>query len=424
MSEPAGRRVAVTGIGVVAPGGVTREQFWARLLSGVPATRRVTLFDPDGFRSQVAAECDFDPGAAGLGAQEIRRNDRYGQFALVAAQEAVDDAGLEFDQQLGDRTGVSLGSAVGATMRLESEYVAVSDRGRLWEVRGEYAMPFMYSVFVPSSIATEVAMRFGLHGPAAVVSTGCTSGIDAIGQAAAAIARGDVDVMVAGGSESPISPISYACFDAIRATTAHNDEPSSACRPFDEERDGFVMGEGCAVLILEEEERARARDAHIYCTVGGYASRANAFHMTGLHPDGQELAEAIRDALDQARLDGAELGYISAHGSGTKQNDRHETGAYKRVLGPAAYRIPISSIKSMLGHSLGAIGALEMAACALAIDRSAIPPTANLRRRDPHCDLDYTPLTAREARVPHALSVGSGFGGFQSAMVFSRPKGT
>jgi minimal PKS ketosynthase (KS/KS alpha) len=411
------RRVVVTGIGVVAPGGVTRETFWERILSGVPATRRVTLFDPAGFRSQVAAECDFDPVKAGLSAYEIRRIDRFGQFALAAGAEAVADAGLSMVDG-----GVCLGSAVGATMRMESEYVAVSDGGRTWEVDGRYAMPFMYSVFVPSAIATEVAMRFEAHGPATVISTGCTSGIDAIGYAAQLIADGEADVMLAGGTESPISPISYACFDAIRATTPDNDDPLCASRPFDATRAGFVMGEGCAVLVLEELGRAVARDARVYCEVTGYASRANAYHMTGLHPDGVELADAIVDALGQARVNPDEVGYISAHGSGTKQNDRHETGAYKRTLGPAAYRIPISSIKSMLGHSLGAIGALEMAACALAIDRGAVPPTANLRTKDPECDLDYTPLTAREARVDNALSVGSGFGGFQSAMVFSRLK--
>ncbi|BCJ56170.1 beta-ACP synthase [Actinoplanes sp. NBRC 14428] len=413
------RRVVVTGIGVVAPGTPGREAFWERILSGVPATRRATLFDPTGFRSQVAAECDFDPVAGGLSAQEIRRNDRFAQFALVAGTEAIADSGLDPLRWDGDQVGVSVGSAVGATTRLETEYVAVSDRGRNWEVDGRYAMPFMYSVFVPSALVTEVSMKFGAHGPATMISTGCTSGIDAIGHAAQQIIDGEADVMLAGGSESPISPISYACFDAIRATSPHNDDPVRASRPFDNTRQGFVMGEGCAMLVLEEYERAKARHAAIYCEVAGYASRANAFHMTGLHPDGLELAEAIRLAMSQAGVAPEQLGYISAHGSGTKQNDRHETGAYKRILGDAAYRTPISSIKSMLGHSLGAIGALEMAACALAIDRGSVPPTANLYEPDPECDLDYVPVEARDVAVPHALSVGSGFGGFQSAMVFS-----
>jgi minimal PKS ketosynthase (KS/KS alpha) len=416
------RRVVVTGIGVVAPGGNTREQFWSRIVSGKPATRRVTFFDPTEYRSQVAAEADFDPVVEGLTPQEIRRNDRYGQFALVASAEALSDADLDAASWDGDRVGVALGSAVGATMRLEDEYVVLSDHGRKWEVDGRYAMPFMYSVFVPSAIATEVAMKHRAHGPAAVVSTGCTSGIDAIGLAAQQIEQDETDVMICGGSESPISPISFACFDAIRATSPRNDDPEGASRPFDAERQGFLMGEGCAVLVLEELQHARRRGARIYCEVTGYANHANAFHMTGLHPDGRELSRAIDEAMAQARLNPEDLGYINAHGSGTKQNDRHETGAFKRSLNGAAYRIPISSIKSMIGHSLGAIGALEMAACALVIDRGVIPPTANLTTRDPECDLDYTPLVAREAHVDNVLSVGSGFGGFQSAMVFSRLK--
>jgi minimal PKS ketosynthase (KS/KS alpha) len=382
----------------------------------------VTFFDPTEYRSQVAAEADFDPVVEGLTPQEIRRNDRYGQFALVASAEALSDADLDAASWDGDRVGVALGSAVGATMRLEDEYVVLSDHGRKWEVDGRYAMPFMYSVFVPSAIATEVAMKHRAHGPAAVVSTGCTSGIDAIGLAAQQIEQDETDVMICGGSESPISPISFACFDAIRATSPRNDDPEGASRPFDAERQGFVMGEGCAVLVLEELQHARRRGARIYCEVTGYANHANAFHMTGLHPDGRELSRAIDEAMAQARLNPEDLGYINAHGSGTKQNDRHETGAFKRSLNGAAYRIPISSIKSMIGHSLGAIGALEMAACALVIDRGVIPPTANLTTRDPECDLDYTPLVAREAHVDNVLSVGSGFGGFQSAMVFSRLK--
>jgi minimal PKS ketosynthase (KS/KS alpha) len=414
------RRVVVTGIGVVAPGGGTRELFWHRIISGVPVTRRPTLIDPTGFRSQVAAECDFDPVAAGLGAQEIRRNDRHVLFALVAGAEALADAEVDWPATEVEDFGICVGSAVGATTRLEQEYVAVSDRGRRWEVDGRYAMPFLYGAFIPSSAATELAVRFGAHGPASVVSTGCTAGIDAVGYAAQQVADGAAELMLACGTESPISPISFACFDAIRATTPRNDSPERASRPFDADRQGFVLGEGCAALVLEDLDRARARGARVYCEVGGYASRANGHHMTGLRPDGVEMAEAIGDVLGQARLRPEQLDYISAHGSGTRQNDRHETAAFKRSLGPAAYRIPISSIKSTIGHSLGAIGAIEMAACALAIERGAIPPTANLETPDPECDLDYTPLVARERRVEHALSVGSGFGGFQSAMVFSR----
>ncbi|WP_175408234.1 beta-ketoacyl synthase [Streptomyces sp. TRM64462] len=418
------RRAVVTGIGVVAPGGVGRERFWERITGGTSAIRTITAFDPAPFRSRIAAECDFDPAACGLTPREIRRTDRFAQFALAAAAEAVDDAGLDLDSAAADaeRTGVTLGSAVGASITLEDEYVVASDHAREWEVDPQHTMPFLYQALVPSSAATELAVRFGAHGPAAVVSTGCTSGIDAIGHALRLIEDGEADVMIAGASDAPITPITVACFDAIRATSPLNDAPEQASRPFDADRKGFVLGEGCAVLVVEEYAHARARGARIYCEIAGYAARANGFHMTGLRPDGYELGEAIKDVMAQARLTTEDLGYISAHGSGTQQNDRHETAAYRYALGEPVRKVPISSIKSVIGHSLGAIGSIEMAACALAIDRGVVPPTANLHTPDPECDLDYTPLTARERRVEHALSVGSGFGGFQSAMVFSAPR--
>ncbi|MEO3811843.1 beta-ketoacyl-[acyl-carrier-protein] synthase family protein [Sphaerisporangium sp. B11E5] len=414
------RRSVVTGIGVIAPGGGNREEFWQRITSGKPAIRRISTFDPEPFRSQIAAECDFEPSAYGLTPQEIRRLDRFVLMAMACADEAYADSGLEGVDL--ERMGVSLGSAVGATIRLEEEYVVASDGGRHWVTDPTHVRPFLYQALVPSSAATELAVRFHAQGPAAVVSTGCTSGIDAIGHAHTLIQEGEADVVIAGASDAPVSPITVACFDAIKATTPRNTDPEQASRPFDADRQGFVLGEGAAVLIVEELEHALAREARIYCEITGFAARANAFHMTGLRPDGFELGEAIMDAMDQARLSPGELGYISAHGSGTKQNDRHETAAYKRALGPAAYDVPISSIKSVIGHSLGAIGSIEMAACALAIERGVVPPTANLTTPDPECDLDYTPGSARETTVRHALSAGSGFGGFQSAMVFSHPE--
>jgi minimal PKS ketosynthase (KS/KS alpha) len=413
--------VAVTGVGVVAPGGATREEFWECVTSGRTATRRITFFDPSPFRSRVAAECDFDPAAAGLSPRQTRRCDRYIQFALAAAAEAVADSGIDLDGATADATGVVLGTAVGGTTALEREYVVASDSGKDWLVDPDHAAPFLYQALVPSSLAADVAARFGTHGPAQVVSTGCTSGLDAIGYAFQLIADGEADVVLAGASDSPISPVTLASFDAIKATSPDESDPGRASRPFDRDRQGFILGEGAAVLVLEELEHARRRDARLYCEVSGYATRGNAFHMTGLRPDGAEMATAIGDALRQGRLAPESVSYINAHGSGTKQNDRHETAAFKRSLGDHAYRVPISSIKSMVGHSLGAIGAIEMAACALTVERGVIPPTANWANRDPECDLDYTPNIAREQRVDVALSVGSGFGGFQSAMVFSRP---
>lgn len=415
------RRVAITGIGVVAPGGVGTKEFWSLLTAGRTATRGITLFDATAFRSRIAAEADFDPSEHGFSAEEAERLDRATQFAIVSAAEALRDSGLA-DALDPLRTGVSLGSAVGCTMGLDREYNVVSEGGQAWEVDHELAVPHLFDYFVPSSMAAEVAWRAGAQGPVSLISTGCTSGLDSVGHAVELIREGSADVMVTGATEAPISPITVACFDAIKATSPRNDEPRTASRPFDASRNGFVLGEGSAVFVLEEFEHARRRGAHVYAEISGFATRCNAYHMTGLKPDGKEMAEAIRVALDEARLDGTAIDYINAHGSGTKQNDRHETAAFKRSLGPHAYRVPVSSVKSMIGHSLGAIGSLEIAASALAIEYNTVPPTANLHTPDPVCDLDYTPLTAREQRTDTVLSVGSGFGGFQSAMVLTRPR--
>jgi act minimal PKS ketosynthase (KS/KS alpha) len=419
--HPAGRRVAITGIGVVAPGALGVKAFWELLTAGRTATRRITAFDPAPYRSQVAAEVDFDAAAAGFSPREARRMDRAAQFAVVAAREALADSGLGPVAPDPTRTGVAIGSAVGCTTSLEREYSVVSDAGRDWLVDARYAVPHLFDYLVPSSIATEVAWAAAAEGPTTLVSTGCTSGLDAVGHAVEVIREGGADVMVAGATDAPISPITVACFDAIKATTARNDDPAHASRPFDRTRDGFVLGEGAAVFVLEEYEHARRRGAHVYAEIAGFAGRCNAFHMTGLRPDGREMAEAIRVALAEARLDPSEVDYVNAHGSGTKQNDRHETAAVKLSLGAHAYDVPMSSIKSMIGHSLGAIGSLEVAACALAIEHSVVPPTANLHERDPECDLDYVPVTAREQRTRSVVSVGSGFGGFQSAMVLVAP---
>ncbi|MER6345947.1 beta-ketoacyl-[acyl-carrier-protein] synthase family protein [Streptomyces sp. NPDC001595] len=416
------RRVAITGVGVIAPGGQGAKAFWNLLTDGRTATRRISLFDPAAFRSQVAAEVDFDAELSGLTPQEVRRMDRAAQFAVVTAREAVADSGLVFEELDPRRTGVTIGSAVGATMGLDQEYRTVSDGGRLELVDHTYAVPHLYNYMVPSSFAAEVAWAVGAEGPATVVSTGCTSGLDAVGYAADLIREGTVDVMVAGATDAPISPITVACFDAIKATTPRNDDPEHASRPFDASRNGFVLGEGSAVFVLEDLERARARGARIYAEVAGFATRSNAFHMTGLRPDGKEMAEAIRVALDEARLNPDDIDYINAHGSGTKQNDRHETAAFKRSLGEHAYRTPVSSIKSMVGHSLGAIGSIEIAASVLAMVHNVVPPTANLHTPDPECDLDYVPLTARDQLTDAVLSVGSGFGGFQSAIVLADPE--
>ncbi|MBB4980572.1 MULTISPECIES: beta-ketoacyl-[acyl-carrier-protein] synthase family protein [Streptomyces] len=417
------RRVAVTGIGVVAPGGAGTAAFWDLLTQGRTATRGITLFDPAGLRSRIAAECDFDPYAHGLSAELSRHTDRYVQFAVVAAGEAVRDSGLDTAAENPWRVGVSLGSAVGGTTRLEHDYVLVSERGARWDVDHRAADPKLHLAFAPSTLASVVAEEYGAQGPVQTVSTGCTSGLDAVGYAFHTIEEGRADVVIAGASDSPISPITMACFDAIKATSPDNDDPEHASKPFDNRRNGFVMGEGAAVLVLEEYEHARARGAHIYCEISGYATYGNAYHMTGLTGEGLEMARAIDTALDQARLDPTAIDYVNAHGSGTRQNDRHETAAVKRSLGAHAYDTPMSSIKSMVGHSLGAIGAIEVAACVLALQHQVVPPTANYEIPDPECDLDYVPRTARPRKLRNVLSVGSGFGGFQSAVLLTGPGG-
>lgn len=417
------RRVAVTGVGVVAPGGIGAPAFWDMLANGRTATRGITLFDPAPFRSRIAAECDFDPVAHGLDDELIARSDRYIQFALVAAREALGDAGLDLEKEDPWRIGVSLGTAVGGTTRLEHDYVAVSGSGARWDVDHQPAGRHLERAFSPSTLASAVAEEVGAHGPVQTVSTGCTSGLDAIGYAFHSIEEGRVDVCVAGASDTPITPITVACFDAIKATSANNDDPEHASRPFDARRDGFVMGEGGAVLVLEELEHARARGATVLCEISGYATFGNAYHMTGLTSEGIEMAEAINTALAHSRIDPAGIDYVNAHGSGTKQNDRHETAAVKRALGTHAYKVPMSSIKSMVGHSLGAIGAIEIAACVLALKHQTVPPTANYETADPECDLDYVPRTARPLKLRSVLSVGSGFGGFQSAVALTRPGG-
>lgn len=416
------RRVAITGLGVMAPGGQGVKAFWDLLAGGRTATRPITLFDATGFRSRIAAEIDFDPVEWNLGPQEQRRMDRATQLALVAGREAVESSGLDDHDLDRSRFGVSLGTAVGATMSLDAEYRVVSDGGTSWLVDPAYASPHLMEYLVPSSMAADLARSAGALGPCSVVSDGCTSGLDAVGYAADLIGDGAADVMLAGASDAPISPITVACFDAIRATSPDNDDAEHASRPFDLNRRGFVLGEGAAALVLEDWDRAIARGAQILAEVAGFANRCNAFHMTGLKPDGREMAEAIRIALERARLDPGDVQYVNAHGSGTRQNDRHETAAFKRSLGGHAYRVPISSIKSMIGHSLGAIGALELAASVLAMQNQVIPPTANLNTPDPECDLDYVPLVAREATIRSVLSVGSGFGGFQSAVVLRAPE--
>ncbi len=404
---------------VLAPGSLDTDGFWGMISEGRTAIRRISAFDPSQFRSQVAGEIDFDPAAMGLSHREARRLDRASMLAVVCARRAVEQAGLDHSLDPA-RLGVSVGNAVGSATSIEQEYVVLSDGGAEWFVDQTYQSPHLFDYFTPGSIAREVAQTVGAEGPVGVVSAGCTSGIDSLGHAATLIAEGSADVMLAGATDAPVTPIAVACFDAIRATTPNNDDPAGAARPFDRRRNGFAIAEGAAMLVLEDLEHARERGIPVLGEIAGYGTTCNAYHMTGLTAEGDEMTRAIDQALAEARVSAESIDYVNAHGSGTRQNDLHETSAIKRSLGQYAYQVPISSIKSMVGHSLGAIGSIEVAACLLALQHSLIPPTANLKEPDPKCDLDYVPLAAREAALRTVLTIGSGFGGFQSAMVLRK----
>lgn len=414
------RRAVITGFGVLAPGGIGAKAYWSLLAEGRTATRTITRFDASPYRSRMAGEIDFDALAGGLTQGQVRDLDRAAQFALVAGREAVDASGLDFDAGDPTRVGVALGCAVGCTTSIEREYVA----GSLWELgRREGPAAPLYDYVNPSSMAAELARTVGAEGPVTLISTGCTSGIDAVAYAARLIEEGSADVVVSGGTEAPLSPITAVCFDVLQATSMRNEDPGGACRPFDRSRDGLVLAEGCAILIVEEYEHARARGATVHAEIAGYGSRCSTHHLTGLETEEREMAAAIGAALDRARLRPTQVDYVNAHGSGTVQNDIQETGALKRAFGRAAGRIPVSGFKSMTGHALGAAGALEIAGCLAAMREGLIPPTANLHEPDPECDLDYTANVAREAQLRTVMTLGAGFGGFQSAMVLRSADG-
>lgn len=415
------KRVVVTGIGVVAPGGVGREAFWDTLITGKSACDLATNIEHlELFRSHmVGGVVDWNPTASGLSEEQIANFDRHIQFALAAVAEAWADSGLNLSQLDTARMGVSAGTAIGSTPRLEQEYLAVSSQATEFNVNPQFATPYLYHAVSPATLSATLASYFGVHGPVVTVSSGCTAGIDAVAHAFEWIRDGEVEIAIAGASEAGICPINMASFDAIKGTSPRNDEPTAASRPFDGSRNGFVLGEGGAFLLLEELAYARKRKAHIYAEITGYGSALNAHHMTGLQRDGLDMAQAINAALEESGVEKDQVQYINAHGSSTLQNDLHETNAFKAVWGQQAYKIPISSIKSMIGHSLGAIGAIEIAACALVIERGVIPPTINYQTPDPQCDLDYVPNVARKQPVDALVSTGSGFGGFQSALVLT-----
>lgn len=407
-------RVVVTGLGIISPIGTGKDAFWEALLRGESGVRRITRFDPSEFKTQIAAEVsDFNPEAY-IDKKDVRRMDRYTQFAVAATGLALKDAGIAPGAVDPDRVGVVLGSGIGGIETFEEQTRVLVARGP------NRISPFFVPMMITNMGAGYVAIVNGFYGPNSTMVTACASSNQAIGEAFRIIQRGEADVMVTGGAEAAVTPISIAGFCAMKAMSTRNDEPARASRPFDAGRDGFVVGEGAAILILERVERAVARGAHIYAEITGYGQSCDAYHITAPDPEGSGAAKAMKRALADAGLSPEEVSYINAHGTSTLFNDKVETLAIKKVFGESAYRIPVSSTKSMTGHLLGAAGGIEAAACVLSITHGIIPPTINYEEPDPECDLDYVPGEARQAQVDVAISNGFGFGGHNATLVFRR----
>ena len=408
------RRVAVTGIGAITPVGTTAEGLWAGIGRERSAVRSLTRFDPSIFRSHNAAEVDDFVATDHLEAKRAKRLDRFGQFSVVTAKLALDDAGIDLAKEDRERVGAMMGTALGGIGYAE-EQLGNFLRGGLKAVDATLAL----AVFGGAS-SCNIAIEFGVHGPNSTNAMSCASGTIAIGDAFRQIRDGYADVMIAGGAEAPLAPLCYGAFAIIRAMSTRNDDPASASRPFDRDRDGFVMGEGSAVLVLEEYDRAVARGARIYAEVLGFGTSNDAHHMTAPLADGSQAARSIRLALRDAGVSPGEIGYVNAHGSSTPLNDPTETLAMKQVFGDGVYRLPISSTKGYYGHALGASGAIEAAICALSITHEWLPPTVNLSAPDAACDLDYIPGAGRAARVDHVVSNSFGFGGINATLVMRR----
>ncbi len=406
------RRVVVTGLGVVTSLGHDVGTFWASLLAGKSGIDRVKAFDPSDFACQIGAEVRNWDVTQHMDAKEARRNDRYTHFGFVAAGQAVKDSGLDMAREDGDRVGVIIGSGIGGMHTYETQLKVMAERGP------RKVSPFTIPSLIINMCSGLVAIEHGARGPNFGVVSACASGTHALGEAARAIRLGEADVMIAGGSEATITPFAYASFCAMKAMSTRNDAPQQASRPFDRNRDGFVMGEGAGILVLESLEHARARGARIYCELAGYAASCDAFHITQPDPDGKGLSLAMRRTLAGAGLAPESVDYINAHGTSTPYNDRFETLAIKKVFGEHARRMAISSTKSMTGHLLGAAGGIESVISIKVIETGLVPPTINLDDPDPDCDLDYVPNTAREMRVRTALSNNLGFGGQNAAIVF------
>ncbi|MCA9808855.1 MAG: beta-ketoacyl-ACP synthase II [Candidatus Dadabacteria bacterium] len=406
------RRVAVTGIGLVTPVGVGNDATWQAVCEGRSGVHRITKFDPTEHKTQIAAEINgFDPELY-MNAKEARKTDTFIQYAVTAAKFALEDSGLEITEELSPRMGTIIGSGIGGMETYVNTVLMMNEKGP-----GRLS-PFFITNIINNMAAGYVSIFFNAKGPNCCTTTACAASAHAIGYAAQAIRNGEADAMFAGGTEAPVIPLTFAGFNAMRALSTRNDEPSKASRPFDKERDGFIIGEGSGMLILEELESAKKRGAHIYAEIVGYGMSSDASHITAPSLDGPE--RCMKAALHDGEVNPDEVDYINAHGTSTPLNDANETNAIKQVFGERAYKIPVSSTKSMTGHLLGAAGAVEAAFSVLALEHGILPPTINYEFPDPECDLDYVPNQAREARIRTVLSNSFGFGGTNASLIFRK----
>jgi 3-oxoacyl-[acyl-carrier-protein] synthase II len=410
-------RVVVTGLGAITPIGLSHSEYWDSLLNCRSGVGPITAFDASELEVRIAAEVkNFDPKNY-MNFKAARRMDRFSQFSVAAATEAIDDAGLEIHDDNNERVGIMLNTGGGGIPTLTREVLNFYQKGP------NRVSPFFIPMFAPNMAACQISIMFGIHGPVMASVAACAAGTQAFIDALRMLQLGEVDVMITGGTEAGMDPVAVAAFGNMGALSKRNDEPEKASRPFDVDRDGFVFGEGCGVVILETEEHARKRDAKIYCELVGGGMTGDAFHLSAPLPGGAGAAKAMKNALHHAKLDPTEIDYICAHGTSTPLNDTSETAAIKTVFGDHAYKLAVSSPKSMIGHLVGAAGAVSGVACALAIRDNIAPPTINLDNPDPECDLDYVPHKPREMRIDTAMANAFGFGGQNAVAIFKRYEG-
>lgn len=407
-------RVVITGVGAVTPIGTGREELWQNVKAGVCGIDRITRFDPSEFACQIAAEVkDFDPTKY-MDKRDAKRMDLFVQYAVAGGRLAVEDAKLDMEKEDPERVGCFMGSGIGGISTLCEQHTRLLEKGP-----GKVS-PFMIPMMISNMAVGQMAITFGCKGVNLTTVSACASGTDAIGQAYLAIGRGDADVILAGGAEATVTEISLAGFSSMKALSTRNDDPKAACCPFDANRDGFVMGEGSGVLVLEELEHAKARGAHIIAEVVGYGSTNDAYHMTAPAPEGEGGARCMAAALKNAGIAPEDVDYINAHGTSTPYNDKYETAAIKTVFGDHAYKLAVSSTKSMTGHMLGAAGGVEGIITALAIEDEYLPATLHYTEKDPECDLDYVPNQGRSAKIEYAVSNSLGFGGHNASIVLKK----